>query len=166
MEEVSRSTKAWRSTPALPTSAMASPSASMADAMRKFPLSLTILAAAGSVPIEKIFSPIASNKAWQASTAAGAPAPTMNRIAAAGRRGVAARRIVRKHRDDRLPIACPGDAGGLVGAEFEERAALFGIAIEHGDIVSSLDEICRHRRSHSAQPDKSSFHVVSPQVSS
>ncbi len=83
--------------------------------------------------------------------------------AAVGQRDIAHRRIVRKHGDDRRLAACVCNAGGLTSPEFEERAALFRVAVEHGDIVSGLDEICRHRRPHSAQPDKSNLHVdISP----
>jgi len=51
--EVRISTYARVSMPALPMSATASPSASMAEASRKFPLSLTRFAAAGSVVYRK-----------------------------------------------------------------------------------------------------------------
>jgi len=43
--------------PALPTSARASPSASITEASRKFPLSLTRFAASGSSPTVKVFCP-------------------------------------------------------------------------------------------------------------
>ena len=48
--------------PALPMSAIASPSASMAEASRKLPLSLTRFAADGSVPIGNVFWPMASEQ--------------------------------------------------------------------------------------------------------
>src|ERR1700721_373937 len=44
-------------------------------------------------------------------------------------------------------------------AQVDERAALFGAAVEHSDIMSSLQQILRHRRSHASQSDESNFHV-------
>ena len=53
--------------PAFPTSAMASPSASITEAIRKLPLSLTRFAAGGSCLMENVFWPIASKSGEQAS---------------------------------------------------------------------------------------------------
>ena len=49
-----------RSTPPLPTSAIASPSDSMTDAIKKLPLSFTRLAALGVSETTKVFCPMAS----------------------------------------------------------------------------------------------------------
>ena len=73
--------------PALSTSAMASPKASIAAASRKLPLSLTRFAADGCVPIARVFEPNASSRGWHAAKAAGSPAATMNSLAAAAESG-------------------------------------------------------------------------------
>jgi hypothetical protein len=78
--------------------------------------------------------------------------------AVVGQRDLNSRRIVREHGDDRLTSAGVRDAGRLVCTQLEERAALFGIAVEDGDIVSSLHQIRRHRRSHLPEAYKSNFH--------
>ena len=54
-----------------------------------------------------------------------------------------------------------GDTGCLVRTQLEERTTLCGAAVEHGDIVSGLHEVCRHRRAHVAQSNESGLHVVS-----
>src|SRR5437879_4092065 len=66
---------------------MASPSASIADASRKFPLSLTRFAAAGSGLIGSVFCPRALKSGMHASIAPGSPAATMNSLAAAAASG-------------------------------------------------------------------------------
>src|SRR3954466_7077925 len=58
------------STPPLLTRVVASPSASITEAIRKFPLSLTRLAALGVAETTKVFCPIASRRGVTASTAA------------------------------------------------------------------------------------------------
>jgi hypothetical protein len=47
-----------------------------------------------------------------------------------------------------------------VGAEFDERAASAGRAIEYADIVSGFYEVSRHRRAHPSESDESKFHIV------
>ena len=58
-----------RSRPPLPTSAMASPSASIAEAIRKLPLSFTRLATRGVSETTNVFWPIVSKSGVAASTA-------------------------------------------------------------------------------------------------
>src|SRR3977135_3803073 len=75
-------------------------------------------------------------------------------------RDVSARRGVRDDGDNRIAAAGIGDTGCLVRTQLEERTALCGAAVEHGDIVSGLHEVCRHRRAQVAQSNESSLHVV------
>src|ERR1700730_3158967 len=75
-------------------------------------------------------------------------------------RDVSDRRVVREHRDNHVAAAGIGDTGCLVRTQLEERTTLCGAAVEHGDIVSGLHEVCRHRRAHVAQSNESSLHVV------
>jgi len=77
---------------------------------------------------------------------------------------VGCRVIIRQHRDQYLTAACPGNIGGLVCAELDERAAFPGTAIEHAHVVSGLDEVGRHRRAHASESDKSKFHKYSVYV--
>src|SRR5258706_340845 len=76
-----------RSMPALPVSAMASPSDSITEASRKLPLSFTRLAACGVSDTTKVLFPIASKSGAAALTAAGAPAATMKSWPAAATSG-------------------------------------------------------------------------------
>src|SRR5260370_37779839 len=73
---------------------------------------------------------------------------------------VSDRRVGREHRDNHVAAASIGDTGCLVRTQLEERTTFCGAAVEHGDIVSGLHEVCRHRRAHAAQSNESSLHVV------
>ena len=68
--------------------------------------------------------------------------------------------IVREHGDDHFAAARIGNVGCLVCTELEQRATLLGAAVEHGDIVSGLDEVGGHGRAHVAQADESDLHAV------
>src|SRR5207248_9034093 len=46
------------------------------------------------------------------------------------------RGIVRKHRDNHLSMTGISNAACLVCTQFEQRATLLGVAVEHGDIMS------------------------------
>src|ERR1700704_572951 len=74
------------------------------------------------------------------------------------------RGIVRQHRDDHLSMTGICNAACLVCTQFEERVSLLGAAVEHGDIMSGLHEVRRHRRAHPTQADESSLHLFSSVV--
>jgi hypothetical protein len=69
------------------------------------------------------------------------------------------RPIVGEHGGDHFTAAGIGNASGFARSQFEERTALFGAAVEHGDIVSGLHKVRRHGRAHTAESDESSFHA-------
>ncbi len=73
---------------------------------------------------------------------------------------IGCRTIIRQHGDHRVAAACPGEIGGLLRTEFDERAAFPGTAIEHSNVVSGPDEVGRHRGAHASKSDKSYFHIV------
>src|ERR1700719_4661573 len=76
-------------------------------------------------------------------------------------RDVSDRRVARGHRVNNIAAAGFGVTGCLARTQLEERTTLCGAAVEHGDMVSALHEVCRHRRAHVAQSNESGLHVVS-----
>jgi len=68
--------------------------------------------------------------------------------------------IIRQHRDHHFTVAGAGKIGCLACAEFDERAALPGTAIEYAHIVSGLYQIGGHRRAHVSESYKSKFHII------
>ncbi len=77
------------------------------------------------------------------------------------------RGIVCEHGDDRFRgVACIGNPDRCMRAQLQQLIAFCRAAIEHGDIVSGLHQVCSHRRAHVAQPDESNLHLMISVVAS
>ena len=73
--------------------------------------------------------------------------------------------VVRQHRDEGVAAARVGELGGRRSAERHQRGHLIGAAIVDGDLVSGLDEVCRHAGAHATQSDKTYPHFNHPSAS-
>jgi hypothetical protein len=68
------------------------------------------------------------------------------------------RRVVSQHRDQRVSLACIGNAVGNLRALARQGFGLAARAIIDGKAMAGLQEVPRHRRAHVAKPDETDVH--------